>query len=661
MNIYMSTSSVPTPSLDCGTCCSVAANETDSTLQNRITLASAVFWLAGIVFHLFETYPTMLQGHDEIPMPPVEIGLFLLATLTGVWLVAPKAWAAAKRRSPDMNLLMCVAVLGAIALGEYFEAATVSFLFALSLYLEDWSVGRARNAVAALLELAPETVNIIGNDGTEKTLNAKEVAVGSKFIVKAGERIALDAEVAAGLSSVNQAPITGESAPVTKEIGDQVFAGTINGEGDLTLVSTKRSTDTVLAKIIDMVGNAQANQAHIEQWINKFARVYTPAVMAIAAFVALVFPVVLSQQFSLWFYRALVLLVIACPCALVISTPVSIVAALTSAARAGVLIKGGAFVELPSRTSAVALDKTGTLTEGNPKVDQVFTAADVSETQLLGIAAALEARSTHPLGAAITDYYRNNINPQIQAATDTVTVAGRGLEGKYNGVGVWLGSQRFANEKGLDNTELETAAAQAQTTGATLVAVGTDTELLGAITLSDSIRADAKDTIAALHKAGVTEIVMLTGDNEQSARRVAREVGIEHVQAELLPQDKLAAIEKLAGSHEVVAMIGDGINDAPAMARAHYAVAMGAIGSDAAIETAEIALMSDDISKLPWLINHSRSAMSIIRQNITFSLVAKAALALATGFGLASMWAAIAADVGLSLVVVTNALRLLRR
>lgn len=657
----MSSLAGPINSLDCGSCCSIESNESDNTLQNRITLASAVFWLAGITFHLFETYPVVLSGHDEIPMPPVEMGLFLLATLAGVWLVAPKAWTAAKRRSPDMNLLMCVAVIGAIALGEYFEAATVSFLFALSLYLEDWSVGRARNAVAALLELAPETVNIIQPDGSEKTVQASAVTVGEEFIVKAGERIALDARVSAGLSSVNQAPITGESAPVTKEPGDDVFAGTINGEGDLTLISTKPSSDTVLAKIIEMVGSAQNNQAHIEQWINKFARIYTPVVMAIAAIIAVVFPLVLAQPFTVWFYRALVLLVIACPCALVISTPVSIVAALTSAARSGVLIKGGAFVELPSRTTAVALDKTGTLTEGNPKVDQIFTGIGVNERSLLDIAAALEVRSTHPLGRAITDYYRTNVGEHIEAATDTTTVAGRGLEGTFARQSVWLGSQRFAQDKGVELEVLAAPAEAAYENGASLVCIGTGSKFLGAITLSDSIRADAKATISALRTSGVEEIVMLTGDNERSALRVASEVGIDHVRADLLPQDKLNAITELADSHEVVAMIGDGINDAPAMARAHYAIAMGAIGSDAAIETAEVALMSDDISKVPWLIKHSRSAMSIIRQNITFSLVAKAALALATGFGLASMWAAIAADVGVSLIVVTNALRLLRR
>jgi Cd2+/Zn2+-exporting ATPase len=610
--------------------------------QRLFTSLSGGFWAAGFLWHIIETGMGgalgLFAGHGEAPMPLVEAGLFAVAILFGVWLVAPKAWSSARRLSPDMNLLMVVAVAGAIGLGEFFEAATVAFFFSLSLFLESWSVGRARNAVSALLDLAPPTARILYDDGSEADVPASAVAINARFVVRGGDRIPLDGEVVDGAGAVDQAPITGESALVPKERGDEVYAGTINGEGTLTVRATKAASDTVLAKIIRMVGDAHARRAPVEQWVAKFARIYTPIVMALAIAIALLPPLIFGGAWDYWFYNALVLLVIACPCALVISTPVSIVAALTASARAGVLIKGGAYIEAPGKTTALAMDKTGTITMGEPEVAAVHPLGKASAQDLMALAAGLEARSSHPLARAILARAEAD-GIKVFAAEDTRTVPGRGLEGRTDGRSIWLGSDRFAEEKGFGD------------------AIPKD--LRDRIEGAGSTRPDAKGIVAQLHAQGVKTIVMLTGDNERTARAVAAEVGIDEVRAELLPEDKVTAIEELVETHDMVAMIGDGVNDAPAMARAHYAIAMGAVGSDAAIETADIALMTDDLGKVPWLIGHSRRTMSIIHQNIGISLATKGVFVVATAFGLASMWGAIAADVGVSLLVVANALRLL--
>ncbi|NNL36487.1 MAG: cation-translocating P-type ATPase, partial [Silicimonas sp.] len=631
--------------------------------QKLFTMLSGSFRAAGFAFHLIETGIAgaigIFSGHGESAMPMVEVALFATAILFGVWLVAPKAWSSARRFSPDMNLLMVVAVAGAIGLGEFFEAATVAFFFSLSLYLESWSVGRARNAVSALLDLAPPTARVLYDDGSEADVPAAAVAVGARFIVRGGDRIPLDGEVVDGAGAVDQAPITGESALVPKETGDDVYAGTINGEGTLTVRATKAASDTVLSKIIRMVGDAHSRRAEVEQWVAKFARIYTPVVMVLAILIALVPPLVVGGDWGFWFYNALVLLVIACPCALVISTPVSIVASLAASARNGVLIKGGAYVEAPGRTTALAMDKTGTITMGEPEVAAKYPLGGITERDLMARAIALEARSSHPLAHAILARAEQD-GMQITAADETRTVPGRGLEGELDGQSIWLGSDRFAEEKGLGGDIPTDLRDRIEGAGSTLVAIGDANGVSGVLELRDRIRPDAKGIVARLHAQGVKKIVMLTGDNAATAKAVAAEVGIDGVRAELLPEDKVAAIEELVAEYSTVAMIGDGVNDAPAMARAHYGIAMGAVGSDAAIETADIALMTDDIGKVPWLIGHSRWTMSIIKQNIGLSLATKAVFVVATAFGMASMWGAIAADVGVSLLVVANALRLLR-
>jgi Cd2+/Zn2+-exporting ATPase len=557
-----------------------------------------------------------------------------------------------------MNLLMTVAVCGAVVIGEWFEASTVSFLFALSLALESWSVGRARRAVATLMNLTPPTARLLRADGGEDEVAPDGVSVGAHFLVRPGERIPLDGRVVRGASEVNQAPITGESIPIPKSDGQEVFAGTINGDGVLTIECTKPSGDTALAHIIRLVGEAQSRRAPSEQWVEKFARGYTPAVMVLALAVLVIPPLFFGGSWQDWFYRSLVLLVIACPCALVISTPVSIVAALTASARNGVLIKGGVYVEVPARLDAIALDKTGTLTEGRPKVVEVVPLSGHDERELLERASALEAHSTHPLAHAILAYAQER-SVVVRPADEYLIVQGRGAKGRICEQNYWLGSHRYLEELGQETEEVHQRLEALSAAGRTVVVIGNATHVCGFIALADTVRASARTTLMALRQAGVKHIVMLTGDNRGTAEAIARETGIDEVHADLLPADKVSAVEVLVAKYGRVAMVGDGVNDAPALGRATLGIAMGAAGSDAAIETADIALMSDDLSKLPWLVQHSRHTLTIIRQNIAFSLAIKSIFVVLTFAGISSLWGAIAADTGSSLLVIFNGLRLL--
>jgi Cd2+/Zn2+-exporting ATPase len=631
--------------------------------QALFTTTSGVCVLIGLSLHIvlaggFAEAWKLLGTHAGQPAPWPEVAAYLAAVVAGGRFVVVKAWYAVRNLRPDMNLLMTVAVLGAMAIGEWFEAATVSFLFALSLAIESWSVGRARRAVAALLDLAPPNARLLRPDGSETTVPVAEVRPGDSFIVPAGARIPLDGRVVAGASTVNQAPITGESAPVEKEPGTEIFAGTINGDGTLTVEATKSAEDTTLARIIHMIEEAHARRAPAEQWVERFARIYTPTVMVLALLVFLLPPLVLGGVWHEWFYRALVLLVIACPCALVISTPVSIVASLASAARAGVLVKGGAFIEMPAQLRAIALDKTGTMTRAEPEVIKVVPLGDHTEAELVARAAALEARSTHPLAHAILRYAEQHKIAAVPA-TDLQVLSGRGLTGLFNGELFWLGSHRYVIERGQDTVETAQQAEALEANGNTVIVVGNPQHICGLLAVADSIRPEARQIVKQLRAAGIAHVVMLTGDNRVTAEAIAREVGIDEVHSELLPEDKVNKIEELVGRYGTVAMVGDGVNDAPALARANLGIAMGAIGSDAAIETADIALMTDDVSKLPWLVRHAQRTLRIIRQNITFSLAIKAVFFILTFVGLASLWGAIAADMGGSLLVVLNGLRLL--
>ena len=640
------------------------AEERRKRLQSWLTTASGLLtalgfgvhaWVGGGVISAFEAGE---QALGSTPLPSMV--LYTLAVLSAARYVAPKAWLSAKRLRPDMNLLMMVAVAGAIGIGAWFEAATVSFFFALALALEAWSLGRARRAVAALMELAPPTARVKLEDGSEREIPAAEVRVGAHIIVRPGDKVPLDGRVAAGESEVNQAPITGESVPVFKVEGDEVFAGTINGEGALDVMTTKTANDTTLAQIIRMVGSAQSRRAPSEQWVEKFARVYTPVVMALAVAIFLAPPLLLGGAWDVWFYRALVLLVIACPCALVISTPVTIVAALAGAAKQGVLVKGGTHLETPARLKAIAMDKTGTLTEGRPQVVEIVPLGGRNELELLGLAAALEARSAHPIARAIMAKAAE-LKITAEPAEAVQAIMGRGVTGRVAGRETWLGSRRYIEDRGIDSTEVLQRADALSSAGRTIVAVGDGQEVWGLVAVADAVRPEAKDIVTALHRAGIEHVVMLTGDNRATADAIAKQTGIDEVRAELLPGDKVAAVEDLVRRYGSVAMVGDGVNDAPAMGRASLGIAMGAMGSDAAIETADVALMSDDLSRLPWLVRHSRATLAVVRQNVAFSIFVKLVFTALTVIGLASLWGAIAADVGASLLVVLNGLRLLNR
>jgi len=631
--------------------------------------ASGLFTVAGFLSHagLAGGLRAALgsEGMGVAPdegVPPAARLLYGLGIAAGIWHVLPKAWLAARRLRPDINLLMTVAVVGAMAIGEWFEAAVVSLLFGVSLALESWSVGRARRAVAALLDLTPPTARQLRPDGAEEQVRPDQVAVGSSVLVKPGERIPLDGRIVRGTSEVNQAPITGESVPVPKKVGEEVFAGTINGDGALTIETTKAAADTTLAHIIRMVGEAQSRRAPSEQWVEKFARVYTPLVMGAALLLLITLLAAYGTGWEdrrTWLYPPLVLLVIACPCALVISTPVSIVAALAAAAHQGVLIKGGLYVEAPARLKAIALDKTGTLTQGKPAVVEVVPMNGHDERELLERAAALEAGSTHPLARAVVAYAQQQ-GVAIRPAEDFQIIQGKGAAGRFNGETYWLGSHRYLEERKQETADVHQKLEAMASAGRTVVVVGNDRHVCGFIALADVIRPDAPQAIRELRAAGIEHVIMLTGDNAGTAQAIAREAGVDEVRAELLPEDKVSAVEALVAKYGNVAMVGDGVNDAPALGRATLGIAMGAVGSDAAIETADIALMSDDLGKLPWLIRHSRRTLAVIRQNITFSLAIKAIFVVLTFAGYASLWAAIAADIGASLLVIFNGLRLLR-
>lgn len=628
-----------------------------------MTAASGVFTLLGVAVHatqsgILAAFAEGAGGADAAVSPAV-IALYSAGILTGGWFIAPRAWNALRRLRPDMNLLMTAAVIGAVAIGEWFEAAVVTFLFAVSLALESWSVGRARRAVEALLAIAPDTARLVKADGSSEVLKASEVLVGQQIVVAPGERIPLDGAVVRGSSSVNQAPITGESVPVEKVSGSEVFAGTINGDGVLHVEVTRLAGESTLAQIIRMVGEAQGRRAPSEQWVDRFAQVYTPVILAGALLIAIVPYFAGTADPGAWVYRALVLLVIGCPCALVVSTPVSVVASIAAAAKHGVLIKGGTFVETPANLRVVALDKTGTLTAGAPAVIDVVPFADHTRERLLALLGGIEAHSEHPLARAIVAFVRaEGIEPATVA--DVRAVQGRGVTAAVDGAEYWIGSHRYLEEKNQETPTIHEQITAMSSAGRTVVIVGRGDHVCGFVTLADAVRPESAAAVRSLKQLGIGRVVMLTGDNRATADRIGQDAGLDEVRAELLPAEKVAAIEQLVAQFGTVAMVGDGVNDAPAMGRASLGIAMGVAGSDAAVEAADIALMSDDLSRLPWLVRHSRRTLRVIRQNVTLSIGIKIVTAILTFAGIATLWMAIAADMGVTLIVIGNALRLLK-
>jgi Cd2+/Zn2+-exporting ATPase len=594
-------------------------------------------------------------GPDAALLPRAA---FALAIAAGVPLTARKAWLAVRARVLDINVLMLVAAAGAIALGEWSEAAAVVFMFAVAQALEARTLERARTAVRALMDLTPAEA-VVREENGHRTIAVDKVPVGAVIVVKPGEKLPLDGQVVAGASAVNQAPVTGESLPVDKAAGDEVFAGSINGRGALEVKVTRLRRDTTLARIIHLVEQAQARRAPAQTFVERFARLYTPAVILLAIATAVVPPIAFAADWQPWIYRALVLLVVSCPCALVISTPVSIVAALSSAARKGVLIKGGAHLERAGTIRCVAFDKTGTLTRGVPEVVEVITLDGVPAAGVLGLAAAVEQRSDHPIARAIVAYAEGSgVRPD--AGVGVTALAGLGAEGHVEGTRVVLGNHRLFEERRLCSAQLHERLQQLSVRGRTPVLVARDGRPIGIIAVADRPREASRDAVEILRRQGVDSVVMLTGDSSATAAAIATDLGIDEVRAELMPDEKVKAIEELRVRYGSVAMVGDGVNDAPALATADVGIVMGAVGSDAALESADIALMADELLKIPYALRLSRATMRNIKANLVISLALKAAFVLAAVGGVATLWMAVLADTGASIIVIANALRLLR-
>jgi len=665
-----------------------------SRRRDTMTLAAGLLIL--LAFVLETSGVSVLLTHTLYAVAIATGGYYVARNgLTGVWI----------NRELDINFLMTVAALGAMAIGAWEEGALVVFLFSLGETLESYTMVRARNAIRSLMELAPAEANVLRPcldckehlgqslpDGSvytggpcpwceahEEQVPVAELAVGDVILVRPGERIPMDGKILRGTSAINQAPITGESIPVEKGPGAEVFAGTVNGEGALEIEVTRLAADNTISRIIHMVEEAQAQKAPSQRWVDRFARYYTPVVVGLAILIATIPPLFFGQPFLEpatgghgWLYRALALLIIACPCALVISTPVSIVSAISNAARNGVLIKGGAYLEAAGGLRVVAFDKTGTLTRGEPVVTDVIALDGRAENDVLALAAAVESRSEHPLARAIVAAAGQR-DIAFTPAQGFQALTGRGASASLDGTLVYVGNLAFFADAGLPvPEELHAQIARLEGEGKTTMVLattdagkggdskGSEWTFWGIVAMADTVRPDAREAIAVLKRRGIRRTVMLTGDNERTAAAIAAQVGVDEAWANLLPEDKVEAVEKLLAEYEQVAMVGDGVNDAPALARATVGIAMGGAGTDQALETADIVLMADDLSKLPLAMQLSRSALGIIRQNIALSLLVKIAFMALAIPGLATLWMAVFADVGASLIVILNGMRLLR-
>jgi len=580
----------------------------------------------------------------------------LVAIFSGGLTTYKKGWIALKNFNLNINALMSIAVTGAVLIGQWPEAAMVMFLFTVAELIEAKSLDRARNAIGGLMQLTPDMATVQQN-GQWVEVDAKQIELGAVVRVKPGERIALDGEVVSGTSSVDQAPITGESLPVEKAVGDKVFAGTINQAGSLEFKVTAAANNSTLARIIHAVEAAQGARAPTQRFVDSFSKIYTPAVFALALAVAIIPPLFMGAVWFDWIYRALVLLVVACPCALVISTPVTIVSGLAAAARKGILIKGGVYLEMGHRLDFIALDKTGTITHGKPVQTDYVLLDEGFGDQAVAVSASLAGRSDHPVSLAIAKAAEQESHLEV---SNFEALGGRGVKGEVDGRVYHLGNHRLIHESGLCSPELEARLEALEMQGKTVVLLFDESKPLALFAVADTVKDSSREAIGQLHEMGI-KTLMLTGDNPHTAKAIADQVGIDQAEGNMLPADKLAAIEALYGKNHRVGMVGDGINDAPALARSEIGFAMAAAGTDTAIETADVALMDDDLRKIPAFIRLSRQTSAILKQNIALALVIKLIFLVVTFAGMATMWMAVFADMGVSLLVVFNGLRLLRK
>lgn len=607
----------------------------------------------------------MLAEWRELLSQNALITLNVISILLAGSLVFPKAFRSLKSFSLDMNVLMSIAVIGAFVIKEYSEAATVVFLFSLAELLEALSVARARKAIREVLKVTPKTALVLGTNGQQTSTDVTLIKVGETILVRPGESIPMDGVIVDGESSVNQAALTGESVPVEKKKNDKVLAGTLNELGVLKIKVESAFQNSKISKIISLIENAQNQKAPAQRFVDKFAKIYTPTILVFAILIAIVMPFVLNQSFDLWVYRALVLLVIGCPCALVIATPVSVVSGLTSLAKRGVLVKGGVYLEALGKIKALALDKTGTITIGHPVVKDLKNFSALSESEVIHLTASLESVSTHPLAKAVMTYASEK-NVKTSDVTNYKLLTGRGAQGSVNGHEYFIGNHALAHELGACTPELEKYLEALESQSLSVIVLGHKAhnncppETLAVFSVGDLLRDGVKDAIAQLHHAGVEKVVMLSGDNQKTVEAVSKMVGIDEALGNLLPDDKVEQVKKLVASYKVVGMVGDGVNDAPALAHASVGIAMGVAGTDTAIETADIALMKDDLHELPKAIFHGKKVLNVIRFNIGFALAIKVVFLILALMGYSSLWLAVAADMGASLFVTFNALRLLK-
>ncbi len=606
-------------------------------------IAAAVFLAIGLVCEFLISQNLLAQ-----------VAFLLVVALSGKDILKRAVKSVFKKKRLDMNCLMSIAALGAFLIGHGEEGAAVMFLFFIAESLEEYAADRARRSISELLKLAPETAQV-KKAGKEVELDVHNVEVGDVVVVRPGEKIPLDGEIIKGSSSINQAPITGESMPVEKATGDEVYAGTINQEGYLEIKVTKKSEEGILSKIAKMVEEAEKKKSKTEAFIEKFARVYTPIVITLAVGVAVIPTIFLGLPIDVWIYRALVLLVVSCPCALAISTPVSMVSAITSATRRGVLIKGSSYIEELNKVKVFAFDKTGTLTEGKLEVSDIVSLNRLTNEEILLLSASIEFQSEHPIARAIVKKARVE-KVTLREATDFEAMPGKGIRARINGQTYYLGSRNLFNELDLQLPEEKITHLEAE--GKTTIILSDESALLGFIAVRDRIRDSSVRVIAELKKKGIrTE--MITGDNERTARAIAEEVGVDEYHAQLLPEDKVKIIDKLTSEFGSVVCVGDGVNDAPSLAQASVGIAMGAIGSDVALETADIALMQDDLSKISYLIYLANKTSQVVKQNVWVSIIIKSSFAILALLGLIGLWIAVGiGDLGLSLAVILNALRL---
>ena len=612
-----------------------------------LTIISGLFITAGAILDFTDIFQQAL------------IPLYIAAMLSGGILMARKGFYALKTLTLDMNFLMTLAVLGAAFIGEWLEGAMVIFLFSIAELLEAGSLNRARNAIRSLMELAPDTARVIRDNGEFETLQIDSIEVGTSISVRPGERIPLDGEVIENNGYVNEAPITGESMPVEKLNGDPVYAGSINGDSALEIRVTRVFSESTISRIIKLVEEARSNKSPSEKFVDKFSRYYTPIVVGLSAAMIIVPTLIFDASFNTWFYRALVLLVVACPCALVISTPVTIVSGLTRAARSGVLIKGGNYLEAMANVDAILLDKTGTITIGKPEVSEVISLNSLPEDKILSIAASVESVSEHPVANAIVaETERREIS--YEKGENLHNHPGEGAHAVVDSKQIYVGNHKFFEKSGLCNDEIEHKLELIENRGKTAVLVWDEKSALGMIAVEDRIRPTAHKVIEQFSSIGIDKTYLLTGDNSRTAASIANQAGIKEFQGELMPEGKMEFINKLSNDGYITMMIGDGVNDTPALAAADIGVAMGSAGSDQALETADVALMSDDLTKLPFAIALAKKSLRIVKANIAFAIGIKAVFMVMAPFGLATLWMAVGADMGASLIVIINGMRVLR-